>query len=174
MASNPEIGPELRLRSKAKGLTAAQRSTVFQAFEQLRKRVHEQMAILETLVRRHDASQTAISEPDLCQQQIELEQARLALKAERDRIERERYVVLEELAHDRQLLAQAWENLEREQVKMAVLVAEDRRPIPLTLQSPQQRPPSSTADQSEMISRAVLEQFHTLRRDVRNNEQAKK
>jgi hypothetical protein len=171
MAGNPEPRSG---GSKSRTRTAAPRPSVIQAFELLRERLHAQMAILETLARERAAPQSAASARDLSQRERDLQQARTALKEEADRIECERALDLEKLDQDRELLAHAWENLEREQLTTPVPATEDRRLVLLTRQAPPANALSSAVEQSEIITRAVLEQFQSLRRDVRKNSQCKK
>lgn len=174
MAGNLETSSGLHPASKSRTRTAAPRLTVIQAFELLRDRLHAQLAILETLARERAAPQSTAMARDLCQRERDLTQARAAFQEEADRIERERAMDLEKLEEDRQLLAQAWEKLEREQLTTVLPATKDRRFALPTRQSPASDPPSSAFEQSEIITRAVLEQFQSLRRDVRSNSQCKK
>jgi hypothetical protein len=172
MVSEMETGSGLRLGMRTKSRAAAPLASVVQAFEQLRERLHVQMAILEALARQRGSSQSSDLDRELCDQRAQLQRERAALKAERDRIERERHVMLEKLEHDRQLLAEAWNNLEREQMRMAAPVADDRRAMHSAQRAPVPIPASASA-QSETVTQAVLEHFHTLRRDVRKNTRSK-
>ncbi len=174
MAGKPEARSGLHLGSNSKASMASQRIRAIHAFELLRERLHAQMAILETLAReRADHQPTGLAR-DLSQRERDIQEARAELQAEADRIKRERALDLEELEHARQLLAQAWENLERAQLNTAIPVVDDRRLTVPTRQIPSASPPPTDVIQSETITRAVLEQFQSLRRDVRKNSQCKK
>jgi hypothetical protein len=162
--------------SDSKGPATTARLALIQSLEELRERVHRQLDALETIARaRAEQSAKALHEREeqLQQRVVELEHAHLHIKNEADRWERERKAMLEQIEHDRRLLAEAWERLEREQVKNFGVVQTAARstvasaPAPIPVPWPVTLSPSTGRDQP--VAEEVLRQFQSLRRDVRRN-----
>jgi hypothetical protein len=165
MASVPEYrdGPTAALPTTA-GTVAA--------LAEIRACVHRWIDALEERLDRETPAAAATSR-DLEQAAFELEQRREALRAEVERREREWAERLEALEHDRRLLAEAWERLERARVAA---------PPPIAL-APAGPPAAPVAAASALVAandgpgnpvdRLVLRQFEALRRDVRRAAEAR-
>jgi hypothetical protein len=70
---------------------------------------------------------------------------------------------LEQLEHDRALLAEAWDRVEQERIKCA----QAPRKVVVNPFAPQVPVSSVTPSSEDPVIQAVLSQFQTLRRDVR-------
>lgn len=140
------------------------------ALEQIRRCVHRWIDRLEQ--RLDDWACPATPGPDLDRFARELEERREALQAEAERRDREWEDRLEALEHDRRLLADAWERLEREQLASApaIPVAPDPPEAGRPASPPRPSPPGNEPENP--VDRAILHQFETLRRDVRRRSEA--
>jgi hypothetical protein len=153
-------------------------NALIQGLERLRECVGRRLEDLETLAReRVSASPTAADPPEpqgLLQRRIaEFEEAQRSLREQADRREREWREALEQLEADRQLLAEAWDRLERERIESPAAAqvqapaggraaAVDRVAIPTALPEPHD-------PDGDHVAHAILKQFQALRNDVRRN-----
>lgn len=139
--------------------------------ERVRECVHRWIDRIEE--RLDDAASPTASGEDLERAARDLEEQREALRAEAGRRDREWAERLEALEHDRRLLADAWERLEREQLAH---VPAARPAQPPTMASPpaahRATPAGDEPDNS--VDRAILHQFEALRRDVRRTAEAQR
>jgi hypothetical protein len=181
MANEPSEKTAAQADGGSKGQPSPPRLALIQSLEELRARVHRQLDALETLAHaraQHGSSALSEREEQLQQRAIELEHAHMHMKNEAERWERERRTMLEQIEHDRRVLAEAWERLEREQVKnFAVPAAASppatlpSPPLPTTYVGPTPWPAtlSSAPGRDHPVTEEVLRQFQSLRRDVRRN-----
>ncbi len=159
--------------------------------EQIRQGFHRGLDRIESLARERLSASNGESEGlgsfgHSAAWRQELEEVRAQLQAEADRWEQERDAQVEAIEHDRQLLAEAWERLEREQIEAAASAS--RAPPRGTTQNSQATtsrlspptPPTATTtptprttsnpnSEDSAVSQAILRQFEMLRRDVRRN-----
>jgi DNA repair exonuclease SbcCD ATPase subunit len=155
--------PESKARTARTGPTG-----LVQGLERIREALQAKLDQLEAVAREQVA---AVSQVDL-EQERELEQriagieeAQRRLRSETERWEKERQTALEQLEHDRKLLAESWQRLEREQLENhapARPAPESDRVQPVVLRT-------SAIDPNDPVTQAILKQFQTLRRDVRRN-----
>lgn len=132
----------------------------------LRARLHRGLDRLEALVREQLRARPAPR--PAAEELARVEEARVRLLEESERWEHQRRVQLEAIEHDRRLLAEAWERLERAQLE----VAPAPPPPPVLPRAPEWAAPAPPpheprADAAGVVSQAVLRQFEALRRDVR-------
>lgn len=107
-----------------------------------------------------------------------LERQRLLLQDEIELHRREWEARVEELDHDRRLLAEAWEQLELAQqacTPMAARPADERlRHDPRSEAPPPPAPaPAPSPEPDGVVDRAILRQFEALRRDVRRTAESR-
>ncbi len=148
--------------------TAADPADPAAALEQIRAGVHRWIDRIEG--RLDDRPRSPTVPHDLDRAARDLEKRREGLRAEADRRDREWADRLEALERDRQLLAEAWERLEREQVAPAAPTPPVRA-APAPVPSPTAAP--SGYEQDSPVDRAILRQFEALRRDVRRTAEAR-
>jgi exonuclease VII large subunit len=153
----------------------------------LRQRVLERLDAIEALARRHprpaaESTELAARERMLRQQEAELEEARLRLRAEADRQAKEWAEALEQLDADRRLLADAWERLERERLEgpggsegRLPRQARSFGPTGVTASAPVGAAAQARIDTEpdNPVARAILRQFEALGRDVRSAAEAR-
>lgn len=96
-----------------------------------------------------------------------LQDGRESLRLEEERREREWEVRLEAIEHDRRLLAEAWERLEREQLALAApaRASHEAARADRAYEAPRVARPSAAPEAA--VDQAVLRQFEALRQDVR-------
>ncbi|HEV3122495.1 MAG TPA: hypothetical protein VGY53_11360, partial [Isosphaeraceae bacterium] len=92
---------------------------LMQALDEMRRVLHSRLDALETLARDHARSFGGESEDRLKQQVARLERQCGDLRALADHMRQEQQTSLEQLEHDRSLLALAWDRLEQERIKCA-------------------------------------------------------
>jgi hypothetical protein len=145
---------------------AGRRSLVL-ALEEIRRTLHGRLDALETLARTRARNPNGETEDRLKQQVAELQRQCNQLRGEAERMRQAQHTSLEQLEHDRLLLAEAWDRLEQERLKCAQPHREERRKAAANPSAPQ-APISSVAPSSDdPVIQAVLRQFQTLQRDVR-------
>jgi hypothetical protein len=150
-------------------LGTSEAATLASGLERIRESVHRWVDRIELHLKNAPQRNAPERDAELVRGQRELEDQRHALRAETERFEREWEARLEALEHDRKLLAEAWERLERDQ--LSGVAAPRSAPHPPTVDravaAPRvARPP---ADETEnAIDRTILRQFEALRQDVRN------
>jgi hypothetical protein len=107
-------------------------------------------------------------EADLQQKQQELEQAEKELRAKAERWRREQQAIIEQIEHDRWLLGQAWERLERQRGRNPAPTPEssprgpNSQPSVLTMPDPENQRPDATTQQ-------MLRLFESLGRGRRDS-----
>ncbi|CAN5642225.1 hypothetical protein BH23PLA1_BH23PLA1_15970 [soil metagenome] len=148
---------------------------VLARLEQIRQGFHHGLDRIESLARQR-LSGLARAEPAdfLSESRHELDQLRARLQTETDHWEQQRQALIEEIEHDRLLLAEAWERLERAQVEAAATSRAPPRTSTIskattapTVSAP--RVASASSNEDSAVSQAILRQFEMLRRDVRRN-----
>lgn len=154
---------------------APSRAAILQALELIRQRFHRHLDAIEGMARARaqlgnkDASER---EQQLRHRLLELEHAQIQLRSETERWEHERQAMIEQLEHDRRLLAEAWERLEREQVQIANAPAEPARSAATTAVTQWPKTVTLASGRDETVAEEILRQFQSLRRDVRRNAEA--
>jgi hypothetical protein len=148
---------------------APARPALPRVLERIRGRLHEHIDAIEALARAHGDAHRPDLERSLQQNLSELEQERVRFRAEAARWDQERRSATEALEHDRQLLAEAWERLEIEQVKVVGSTQNTARPNFVAPPVDRGQLAPVLAERDDPIARAILHQFQTLRRDVRRN-----
>jgi DNA repair exonuclease SbcCD ATPase subunit len=151
---------------------------LIQGLERLRDVVDQRLARIETLARER-AAPPASSRSDLekkLQQQIaDYEEAQRRLIAQAERREQEWQLSLEQLEEDRKLLAEAWDQLERERIENGAGVdgqapGQPRQAERAATQPARPRPRPEMADPAnDSVTLGILQQFQALRNDVRHN-----
>jgi hypothetical protein len=145
-----------------------------QGLERLRDLVHQRLDRIEAMARErgddpaHEPSQREL---ELRNRIAELEERQARIVAEARRMEQEWHAGMEKIEHDRRLLAEAWERLERERIDGVGHPAEAPGPKP-THPSPSPSPsfrPTVAPQSNDVVTHAVLKQFQALRSDVRKN-----
>lgn len=119
---------------------------------------------------RRRAAEIQQRQAELQQRTAELEENQRRLRTERDRWENERASILEQLEHDRALLAEAWERLEREKLEhpeSTAAVAHHNGTTDRTVVKVVR--PVVASDDENPVAQAILRQFQAVRRDVRRN-----
>jgi hypothetical protein len=149
-------------------------NALIQGLERLRECFEERLARLEAIARDRVAAPVSDrSELELKLQHriTEIEEAQVRLRHQAERREQEWRASMEQLEGDRTLLAEAWEQLERERVEGAAAVqptrrvaAADRGPNPPVRH---RTDPGDAA--SDHLAHTILKQFQALRNDVRRN-----
>lgn len=167
-------GPAAQAGSGQARAGAVTRQALLKGLEQIRERFHRQLDALETLAReRAQASPEELVEREeqLRKRAHELEAARVQLEKDADRWHRERQAMIDKIDHDRRLLAEAWERLEREQVQQASAQPEAEALAPVAKPAPWPQAPATTisTESQHPVAEEILRQFHSLRRDVRRN-----
>ena len=189
MPSETVPQPRAAAPPEARGNTFRQETAALAGgLERIRTTVLERLDRVETTVKER-ASRAPLQEPELVardsdlkrraaeiqQRQTELQQrtaemdeAQRRTRTERDRWENERTTMLEQLEHDRRLIAEAWERLEREKLenpepaRAATALrngTSDRQAVKvsrLVVASNEENP----------VAQAILRQFQAVRRDV--------
>lgn len=137
------------------------------------KRIHEQLDALEAQIRQRPAaaSRTGGLTNSLQRRIAELEDIRAGLQAEVDRLRRERDESIELIEHDRLLLAEAWETLEREQLTGTAASNNGRAAQAVEPPGGYSVPSNIANGRDDLVSREILRQFQSLHRDVRRNAQ---
>ncbi|HEV3120422.1 MAG TPA: hypothetical protein VGY53_00900, partial [Isosphaeraceae bacterium] len=100
--------------------TAAPTNLLQQGLEHVRERFHKQLDALEAHLRERAQQQEKVfqeREEHLEQRAIQIEHTRLQFQLEAERWANEREAMIEQIEHDRRLLAEAWDRVERTQVK---------------------------------------------------------
>ncbi|MDR3632953.1 MAG: hypothetical protein P4L84_03900 [Isosphaeraceae bacterium] len=118
---------------------------------------------------RRRAAELQQRQTELQQRTAELEEAQRRLRAERDRWENERATLLEQLEHDRILLAEAWERLEREKLEHPDGPSAPSRNANTERVPARVARPVVASDDENPVAQAILRQFQAVRRDVRRN-----
>jgi hypothetical protein len=143
------------------------------ALQRLRDQVRERLDRIETLARTQLAAPRSMA--------ADSNDAHAAFRAEREAWERTRQAQLEELETNRRLLAEAWERLETERIEAAKRVVAGPAPAAAATQA-QQQPPAPVArapavpvvrsaeiEKDDSVTRSIMREFQSLRRDVRRN-----
>ncbi|QDV35809.1 hypothetical protein [Tautonia plasticadhaerens] len=98
---------------------------------------------------------------------LSAEKSRAALQAELERREREWAEQLRALEHDRLRLAEAWEQLEREQVAALSAGRPGDGPDRAPRQGPSPEYYRRPVELDDSVDRTIVRQFEALRKDVR-------
>jgi hypothetical protein len=147
-------------------------NALIQGLERLRECFEQRLVRLEGMARERAAPPVADRtelEHKLQQRIGEIEDAQLRLRTQAERREQEWRTALEQLEGDRALLAEAWEQLERERVAGHADAApqQNRRASAAT---PPVRPHTEPVDAAnDHVAHTILKQFQALRNDVRRN-----
>lgn len=104
----------------------------------------------------------------------ELEERGEAMRAEAERREREWREKLEALEHDRRLLGEAWDRLERERLSAAAPARPPADPPVAERAAPATRVAPAGDDRDDAVDRTILRQFEILRQDVRRKAEAQR
>lgn len=154
------------------------RSTVLERLNQveaaLRERAARRPFAEEGLTQSDPQLQQRAAEIDqrtaeLQQRAAEIDDAQRRLRIERDRWENERATMVDQLEHDRRLLAEAWERLERETLEQPEAAAASPRNGAPERASPKVVRPVVASDDENPVAQSILRQFQAVRRDVRRN-----
>jgi DNA repair exonuclease SbcCD ATPase subunit len=153
-------------------------NALIRGLERLRERVEQRLVRLEAVaVERavapaHDPSEL---EQKLQRRIADIEEAKVQLRAAAERREQEWQTAFEQLEGDRKLLAEAWDRLERERIETVPTtqgLAPGRLPMAGREAAPLERPrprPEMADPAHDSVTLAILQQFQTLRSDVRRN-----
>jgi hypothetical protein len=164
----PPGSPNVDLKGRR---SAAPSNLLQQGLEHVRERFHRQVDALEAQLRDRAQRQERIfqeREEQLEQKAIEVEHTRLQLQVEAERWVHEREAMIEQIEHDRRLLAEAWDRVERVQVKSAPTRGQELlRPAVLDPGAAEPAPSASGAAFPQPVLEEVLWQFQSVRRDVR-------
>jgi DNA repair exonuclease SbcCD ATPase subunit len=160
--------PEIEPSPGGLELVHAPASAVTAEIERIRASVHHWIDQIEHGLRDRPGDPVADRERQLAQEQEELEHNRQVLQGEIERRAHEWEALLEALERDRQLLADAWERLESEQLAVAGSSRAAAHAVTVD-SSPVSRAdaPRSPTETDTAVSRAILRQFEALRQDVR-------
>lgn len=140
--------------------------------ETLRQEIDRRLAQIEELVlkRRGSAERTRELERKLA----EVERSRRARDDQLKRWEAERQAILDELEHDRSLLAEAWNRLEQEETRRSSRPERsDRRDVRRVDKNESITPKATvqavaaTPVEEDHVAQSILRQFRSLQRDVR-------
>lgn len=150
----------------------ASRASIQRSLEQLRQHFHRHLDVIEAMARERalrGPGELRAREEQLQRRADELEQAELRMQAEAAQWEQERQAAIAQIDHDRRLLAEAWERVEREQVNAAVVPATERtRPASIARQPAAWPVPlAGETGRDQPVAEEILRQFQSLRRDVR-------
>ena len=157
------------------------RTTVMQRLDQVETALREraarapldepQLAERDNDLRRR-STELQQRQTELQQRLAEVEEAQRRLRTERDRWENERATMVEQLEHDRSLLTEAWERLERESLEhpepaagLAIAARNgtaERGPVRIVR-------PVIASDDDNPVAKDILRQFQAVRREVRRN-----
>jgi hypothetical protein len=174
MANDPFAASSSFPRAEMAGRASPVRSALIEGLERIRERFHRHLDAIEALAREQipPGMQDVLRlEDELRHKAGELESAQLQMQSRIDRWERERQEMIEKIEHDRRLLAEAWERLEREQIKN-VAATPVRDPVretsaPAAQAAPAPMRSSVDSDHDQPVAEEILRQFQSLRRDVR-------
>jgi DNA repair exonuclease SbcCD ATPase subunit len=149
-------------------------NALIQSLERLRECFEQRLSQLEAVARERAPLPIPVTsqlERELQRRIAEYEEAQRRLRSQADRQEQEYRAALEQVEGDRKLLAEAWEQLERERLEaMCAAPIQGRSSASDRSQSPSTRPRTEMAEPAnDEISHAILQQFHALRNDVRRN-----
>jgi exonuclease VII large subunit len=155
-------------------------NALIQGLERLRERVEQRLVRLEAVAR--ERAEAPVHEPSELEQKLrrriaEFEEAQARLRTQADRREQEWQASVEQLEGDRVLLAEAWDRLERERIEaVAAPQGQGQVPVRSPVAGREAVPPERPRPRPEMddpahdsVTLAILQQFHTLRNDVRHN-----
>jgi hypothetical protein len=154
------------------GLPPASHASLHQGLMLMREHFHRHLDAIEALARERAPRSTgdlAAREQQLQRRLAGLEQLQVRFEAESGRWERERKAMIEQLEQDRRLLSEAWERLEREQVKTAPVAAESGRSTAAGTPPAWALAVPTPGRQEQPVAEEILRQFQSLRRDVRRN-----
>jgi len=191
MPSQTPPTPRAVTPPEAKGAASRQETAALASgLERIRSTVLERLdqveaALLERAARIPDAphADSASDYPEFRRQEAELEQrtaelqqraaeldeAQRRLRSERDRWENERNTLVDQLEHDRRLLTEAWERLEREKLEHPETAGAAARNGAAERTSPRVARPVVASDDENPVAQSILRQFQAVRRDVRRN-----
>jgi hypothetical protein len=143
-----------------------------QALERIREFVRQRLDRIEALARERlerTPAADAGRESEYRKRIAELEAERARMGRELERFEDEHRVSVHELDHDRKLLAEAWERLEREQVELTASAHTQAKAGGADRLNPSNQRAPTVLNNDSAIEEAILKQFQALRRDVRQN-----
>jgi hypothetical protein len=146
----------------SRGRALPARVSLLQGLEQIREHLGGQLSAIAELARERSSSSLE-TERGLLRRIEHLEKECDRLRSEAD----SRQASTEQLERDRLLLGNAWEQLECEQVKLAAFAQHAKSSTSTVNAGPRLVPRPEAPDRSDPIALAVLQQFDTLRRDVR-------
>jgi DNA repair exonuclease SbcCD ATPase subunit len=134
--------------------------------EAMRAELHQRLDVLAKLAESKTQARYSQAAPDgvLSAKVKQLEKEKAQLVAELERLKESHRSSLEPLEHDRQLLANAWSRLEREQIRASRTATPKSASVPVATTEPESIPP-----EQDKFAMDVLRQFQALRRDVRGN-----
>jgi hypothetical protein len=142
--------------------------SLLDSVESIRAELHQRLDVLAKLAdnKTQAGPPQGASDAVLSAKVRQLEKEKAQLVAEIERLKESHRTVLEPLEHDRQLLADAWARLEREQIRASrtATATPKTASVPLASTEPQSMPP-----EQDKFAMDVLRQFQALRRDVRGN-----
>jgi hypothetical protein len=142
--------------------------SLLDSVESIRAELHQRLDVLAKLAdsKTQAGPSQAASDGVLSAKVRQLEKEKAQLVAELERLKESHRTALEPLEHDRQLLADAWARLEREQIRASrpATATPKTASVPLASTEPQSMPP-----EQDKFAMDVLRQFQALRRDVRGN-----
>lgn len=144
--------------------------------ETLRLEIDRRLAIIEELALRRKES--AEKTRELERKLAEVERSRRSREEQFKRWEAERRAILDELEHDRTLLAEAWNRLEQEETRRSARTdRSDRRDVHRVERNDSNAPkvavhaaaPAPAPAEEDHVAQSILRQFRSLQRDVRRN-----
>jgi chromosome segregation ATPase len=142
--------------------------SLLDSVESIRAELHQRLDVLAKLAdsKTQAGPSQGASDAVLSAKVKQLEKEKAQLVAELERLKESHRTALEPLEHDRQLLADAWARLEREQIRASRTATPTPKTasVPLANTEPQSMPP-----EQDKFAMDVLRQFQALRRDVRGN-----
>jgi hypothetical protein len=168
---NPDPDPKRRI-------SRIDSNALIQGLERLRECVEQRLVRLESVARERAAApahQPSELEQELQHRIAEYEEAQARFRTQAERREQEWRAAVEQLEGDRKLLAEAWERLERERIETPAAApgtGPGRAPAAGREAAPPERPrprPETADPAQDSVTLAILQQFHTLRSDVRRN-----
>lgn len=164
---------EHRMRGPVGPRSSDNLASVLVGLEQLRSSLHHALDELEEMARQRVGEPLEV-DARIDRRLRDLQRAQHEFQAETERWEQARREQLEALDQDRRQLAAAWELLEQEQLAALATQPKDATPPPRDAMAPVsvRRVVATSASESPM-TRAILEQFEVLRRDVRRNNQGR-
>ena len=171
---NSSPGNENQAHDPKRRIPRPDSNALIQGLERLRECIERRLKALEAAVRQQTGP--TVSEPSDAQGEFqqriaEHEAAQLRLRLQAERRDQEWRTALEQLEGDRKLLADAWEQLERERLEGSSRAQGQGIDRSSVLESgatvPIRSRPEPVDPGNDVLSHAILKQFQALRNDVR-------